>query len=169
MVTEAFAWIADALAHAPKRLAHRDFQSRNLLLHARGGEPARLFMIDLQGAFMAPPEYDVVSLLCDSYVELEPSESESLAAWVRPRLPDAPEPEPFARRYDLITLLRKGKDHARYLQASAGGRDPGYLHAASAAAARCLKRSAERVAPIDPALADLAQLVVALPETPCEP
>ena len=169
VVTEAFAWIADALAGAPKRLAHRDFQSRNLLLHARTGEPVRLFMIDLQGAFLAPPEYDVVSLLCDSYVELEPAECESLAEWVRPRLPDAPAPDLFTRRYDLITLLRKGKDHARYLQAAAGGLDPGYLRAATAAAARCLKRSAERLAPIDPGLADLAQFVVALPEPTCEP
>jgi hypothetical protein len=168
VVTEAFAWIADALASAPRRLAHRGFQSRNLLLHARRDEPARLFMIDLQGAFLAPPEYDVVSLLCDSYVELEPVERESLAEWVRPRLPDAPAPDLFTRRCDLITLLRKGKDHARYLQAAAGGRDPGYLRAASAAASRCLKRSAVRVAPIDPGLADFAQLVMALPEPTCE-
>jgi aminoglycoside/choline kinase family phosphotransferase len=167
VVTEAFAWIADALASAPKRVAHRDFQSRNLLLHARKGESARLFMIDLQGAFLAPPEYDVVSLLCDSYVELEPVERESLAEWVRPRLPDAPAPDLFTRRCDLITLVRKGKDHARYLQAAAGGRDPGYLRAASAAASRCLKHSAERVAPIDPSLADFAQLLMALPEAPC--
>jgi aminoglycoside/choline kinase family phosphotransferase len=169
VVSEAFAWIADALAGAPRRVAHRDFQSRNLLLHARAGEPERLFMIDLQGAFLAPPEYDVVSLLCDSYVELEADESASLAEWVRPRLPDAPEPEEFMRRFDLVTLLRKSKDHARYLQAGAAGRDPGYLRAASAAAARCLKRAAERVASADPRLADLAQLVLSLPEPRCEP
>lgn len=169
VVTEAFAWIADELESAPRRLAHRDFQSRNLLLHARAHEPERLFMIDLQGAFLAPPEYDVVSLLCDSYVELEPGERDSLALWVRPRLPDAPDPELFSRRCDLITLLRKGKDHARYRQARASGRDPGYLLSATAAAARCLKRAAERVAGIDPRLADLAQLVLALPEGPCEP
>lgn len=169
LVTEAFAWIADALASAPQRLAHRDLQSRNLLLHARAGEAERLYMIDLQGAFLAPPEYDVVSLLCDSYVEIEPDERESLAEWVRPRLPDAPEPAAYARRFDLLTLLRKGKDHARYLQARAAGRDPGYLPAAAAAAARCLKQAAKRAARIDPRLADLAQLVHALPEAPCEP
>ncbi|MEN8182242.1 MAG: phosphotransferase [Myxococcota bacterium] len=167
VVTEAFGWIADVLEDAPQRLAHRDFQSRNLLLHARPGTAVRVFMIDLQGAFLAPPEYDAVSLLCDSYVELSPAERHELAGWLRPRLPDAPPDELFSRRFDLLTLTRKGKDHARYLQAAAAGRDPGYLAAATGAATRCLRQAADRVAPIDPRLADLAQLVLALPESAC--
>ena len=54
MVREAFAWIAEELRAAPRRLAHRDLQSRNILI--RDGVP---YWIDLQGAFLAPPEYDL--------------------------------------------------------------------------------------------------------------
>jgi aminoglycoside/choline kinase family phosphotransferase len=168
IVGEAFAWIADALAPAPHRLAHRDLQSRNLLYHARPGEPARLFWIDLQGAFLAPPEYDAVCLLRDSYVELAPDEIEALAAELRPCLPDAPSPEAFARRFDLLTLTRKGKDHARFLYAARTRGETAYL-AQLPATARHLKRAAGAAARRDPELARLAELVLALPEAPCAP
>lgn len=167
-VEEAFAWIADALEPAPRRLAHRDFQSRNLLLHARSGEPARLFWIDLQGAFLAPPEYDAVCLLRDSYVELAPDEIETLCAFLRPQLPDAPDPDTFARRFDLLTLARKGKDHARFLYAARTRGETAYL-ACLPATARHLKRAARAAASRDPALAKLAELVLGLPEPPCAP
>jgi aminoglycoside/choline kinase family phosphotransferase len=168
VVTEAFAWIADALEAAPRRLAHRDLQSRNLLLHARRGEPRRLFWIDLQGAFLAPPEYDAVCLLRDSYVELPGAEIEALCAFLRPRLPDAPDPDTFARRFDLLTLTRKGKDHARFLYAAATRGERAYL-AFLPATARTLKRAARAAASRDPALARLAELVQSLPESPCAP
>lgn len=167
-VTEAFAWIADALESAPRRLAHRDLQSRNLLLHTRSGEPPRLFWIDLQGAFLAPPEYDAVCLLRDSYVELAPAEIEAHCAFLRPRLPDAPDPDTFARRFDLLTLTRKGKDHARFLYAARTRGDRAYL-ACLPATARGLKRAARAAASRDPALARLAELVQSLPESPCAP
>jgi aminoglycoside/choline kinase family phosphotransferase len=175
LVAEAFARIADRVAEAPLLLAHRDFQSRNLLWHARAGEPARPFLIDLQGAFLAPPEYDAVCLLCDSYLETPAEERAALAAWLRPRLPDPPAGEDFEARFDLLTLVRKAKDHARYLQACAAGRDPGYLGAALGAAARCLRETAPRAARLDAGLADLAQLLLALPDPsdpdarPCAP
>jgi aminoglycoside/choline kinase family phosphotransferase len=168
VVTEAFAWIADALEAAPRRLAHRDLQSRNLLLHARSGEPPRLFWIDLQGAFLAPPEYDAVCLLRDSYVELAPAELEALCAFLRPRLPDAPDPDTFARRFDLLTLTRKGKDHARFLYAARTRGERAYL-AFLPATARGLKRAARAAAARDRALARLAELVQSLPESPCVP
>jgi aminoglycoside/choline kinase family phosphotransferase len=166
VVEQAFAWIADTLARAPHRLAHRDLQSRNLLLHARPGEAARLFWIDLQGAFLAPPEYDAVCLLRDSYVELAPDEIERHCAELGPRLPDAPSPDSFARRFDLLTLTRKGKDHARFLYAARTRGETGYL-AHLPATARHLKRAARAAAQRDPELARLAELVLALPEAPC--
>lgn len=168
VVDEAFAWIADALAPAPHRLAHRDLQSRNLLLHARPGEPPRLFWIDLQGAFLAPPEYDAVCLLRDSYVELAAEEIGALGAELRPALPDAPDPLSFARRFDLLTLTRKGKDHARFVYAARTRGETAYL-AHLPATARHLKHAARAAASRDPELARLAELVLALPEAPCAP
>jgi aminoglycoside/choline kinase family phosphotransferase len=44
---------------------HRDFQSRNIMVH-RG----RLRLIDFQGMRFGPPAYDLASLLIDPYVKL---------------------------------------------------------------------------------------------------
>ncbi|MDR3569399.1 MAG: phosphotransferase [Syntrophobacteraceae bacterium] len=44
---------------------HRDFQSRNIMVH-RGG----LKLIDFQGMRFGPPVYDLASLLIDPYVKL---------------------------------------------------------------------------------------------------
>jgi aminoglycoside/choline kinase family phosphotransferase len=45
--------------------AHRDFHSRNLLVH--GGE---IVMVDFQDSLLAPRYYDLVSLAYDSYLDL---------------------------------------------------------------------------------------------------
>ena len=57
--------IADELAGEPRVLCHRDYHSRNLMLHDRG-----LYIIDFQDARMGPDTYDLASLLRDSYVDL---------------------------------------------------------------------------------------------------
>ena len=53
------------LASEPRVFAHRDFHARNLILRDE-----RLFMIDFQDARMGPAQYDLASLLRDSYVTL---------------------------------------------------------------------------------------------------
>lgn len=113
---EGFARIREMALEAPERLAHRDFQSSNLLL-----TPAGLVTIDFQGAFLAPPEYDLVCLLQDSYVELPEGWGASLALEARSALPDPPEPALFLRRFDLLTLARKAKDYAFFCDAAARG------------------------------------------------
>jgi aminoglycoside/choline kinase family phosphotransferase len=164
VVEEAFAEIADLAAAAPQRLAHRDFQSSNILL--RGARPPgqRLCMIDLQGAFLAPPEYDLVCLLHDSYVELGEEEVARQLARIRPALPDAPDPESFARRFDLLTLTRKGKDHALFLYAAKTRGMHDYLRFLPPTV-RSLRSAALRRAGESPRLARLAELVVQLPES----
>ena len=134
----------------------------------REGAPrgARLRMIDLQGAFLAPPEYDLVCVLCDSYVELAETEIAEHCAAVRPALPDAPDAETFARRFDLLTLTRKGKDHARFLYAARERGDERFL-AYAPTTVRQLKRAAARASVRDARLADLAALIHELPESPC--
>jgi aminoglycoside/choline kinase family phosphotransferase len=164
----AFERIADLLEAAPRRLAHRDLQSRNVhVQNAPGGAP-RLAMLDVQGALLAPPEYDAVCLLRDSYVELADDEREAHLEWLRARLPDAPEPGAFRQRFDLLTVTRKGKDHARFLYASHERGDTRWLRYVPAAA-RALRAAAPRVARLDPALADLAAWLDRLPDSPCAP
>ena len=118
-VTEAFAFIASVCAEAEPRFAHRDFQSQNLLLRRTPAGSMQLTMIDLQGAFLAPPEYDIVCLLRDSYLELSWAFVQRQLERIRPALPDPPGANEFALRFDLLTLTRKGKDHARFVAAGA--------------------------------------------------
>jgi len=53
-----FAALTAELADAPLVLSHRDYHGWNILL--RGDDP---FIIDFQDALLAPPEYDLASLL----------------------------------------------------------------------------------------------------------
>jgi aminoglycoside/choline kinase family phosphotransferase len=63
---------------------------------------------------MAPPEYDLVCLLRDSYVELDDAAVDAHLSRARSALPDCPDEELYRLRFDLLTLTRKGKDHALF-------------------------------------------------------
>jgi aminoglycoside/choline kinase family phosphotransferase len=165
-VREAFAAVAVEAARAPQRLAHRDFQSANLHVLPAARPGRRLVMIDLQGALLAPPEYDLVCLLRDSYVELDGAELLHQQERIRPRLPDPPDAEIFARRFDLLTLTRKGKDLARFASAAGERGDRRFLRYVPATV-RALRRAAARAAAGEPAFRRLAELVHELPEAPC--
>jgi hypothetical protein len=165
-VRAAFAAVAAEAAAAPARLAHRDLQSANLHVLFGRAPGERLAMIDLQGALLAPPEYDLVCLLRDSYVELPEPEVADQLERIRPHLPDAPDPEVFARRFDLLTLTRKGKDLARFLYAARARGDERYLRYVPGTL-RVLRAAAERSAGREPAFAPLAELIAEIPETPC--
>ncbi|MCP3983250.1 MAG: phosphotransferase [bacterium] len=163
VVREAFAWIAQVAADAPERLAHRDLQSRNLLLADPSAE-TRITWIDLQGAFLAPPEYDLVCLLRDSYLTTPEPEVDALLRHIAPALPDAPEAGTLRQRFDLLTLTRKGKDHARFHYAAATrGQQAELAHLP--ATTRMLHRAAEACAGLAPELSRLGELIHTLPET----
>ncbi|MGH0028582.1 MAG: aminoglycoside phosphotransferase family protein [Myxococcota bacterium] len=164
-VRDAFAAIGREIAAAPQRLAHRDLQSENVLVRDVRGE-RRLGLIDLQGALCTAPEYDLVCLLRDSYVELPPDEIAAHFETTRDALPDVPDPETSAQRFDLLTLTRKGKDHARFLYAAETRGDRRYLPHLPATV-RHLKRAARDAARRDPGLADLRDVVEGLSEDAC--
>ncbi len=164
VVREAFRRVARLCENAPQRLSHRDLQSANV--HVQGdiaGDGASLRLIDLQGAFLAPPEYDLVCLLRDSYVALEPEEIRQQLARIQPALPDAVEPDESQHRFDLLTLTRKGKDHARFLFAARERGDARFL-AYVAGTLRSLREAAVGCAGRDPAFVDLSDLIHQLPE-----
>lgn len=60
LLTESFMEIARRLESQPPYLNHRDYHSWNLMVH--NGEVA---VIDFQDALLAPPQYDLASLLND--------------------------------------------------------------------------------------------------------
>jgi len=65
-LTDEFIRLADLAAAVPADyLLHRDFQSRNLMLHQE-----RVRIIDFQGARLGPLGYDLAALLNDPYVQL---------------------------------------------------------------------------------------------------
>ena len=71
-----FAILIEALASEPRVLCHRDYHSRNLMLHDE-----QLYIIDFQDARMGPDTYDLVSLLRDSYVDLPEQTVDELIAY----------------------------------------------------------------------------------------
>ena len=101
--------MVNELADEPRVLCHRDYHSRNLMLHDGG-----LFIIDFQDARMGPDTYDLVSLLRDSYVDLDSRQVDELIAYFlalkhgtaacRPA-----EAAEFRRRFDLMALQRNFK------------------------------------------------------------
>jgi NDP-sugar pyrophosphorylase family protein/tRNA A-37 threonylcarbamoyl transferase component Bud32 len=74
------ATVAARLAQAPRVLIHRDLQSSNILL--RGGRP---FFLDFQGMRYGPAVYDLASLLCDPYVNLDDAARRTLLEYYAAR------------------------------------------------------------------------------------
>ena len=104
-----YAAIVEELAAEPRVLCHRDYHSRNLMLHE-----GRLYIIDFQDTRMGPDTYDLVSLLRDSYMDFTEQQVEDLIAFFlalrgsggsRP----ASEAKEFRRRFDLMALQRNLK------------------------------------------------------------
>jgi aminoglycoside/choline kinase family phosphotransferase len=109
-LAEEYAVIVEELATEPRVLCHRDYHSRNLMLHDNS-----LYIIDFQDARLGPDTYDLVSLLRDSYVDFSEHEVDELIAFflVMCRAPghavtpaDAGE---FRRRFDLMAVQRNLK------------------------------------------------------------
>lgn len=65
--------ICKILDSEEKFISHRDYHSRNLMIKL-----GKMRVIDFQDARMGPVQYDLVSLLKDSYVDLNPNISEKL-------------------------------------------------------------------------------------------
>ena len=105
-----FGAIAGELAAESRVLCHRDYHSRNLMLH--GG---MLYIIDFQDARMGPDTYDLVSLLRDSYVDFTEHDVDDLIAFFLAlrRGADggasAADASEFRRRFDLMALQRNMK------------------------------------------------------------
>ena len=96
--------LVERLAAEPRVLCHRDYHSRNLMLHRQ-----QLYLIDYQDARLGPDTYDLASLLRDSYVDL----SDSMVNWLLAyflALTGRPQAEAeFRERFDVMSLQRNLK------------------------------------------------------------
>jgi aminoglycoside/choline kinase family phosphotransferase len=106
-----YASIAEELASEPRVLCHRDYHSRNLMLHEES-----LYIIDFQDARMGPDTYDLASLLRDSYMDFTDEQVEELIAFFLAlrgpysgRVDTVVDGQEFRIRFDLMALQRNLK------------------------------------------------------------
>lgn len=112
--------ITDAIMELPYGFTHRDYQSRNLLIHND-----TLVVIDFQDALRGPFAYDLVALLRDSYVALSaPVVNKLLAQYAATR---GMTNDDVHRAFDLITIQRKLKDAGRFVYIDRVKKNPNYL------------------------------------------
>jgi aminoglycoside/choline kinase family phosphotransferase len=77
-----FSLLADRIAeHAVEGFIHRDFQSRNIMVHK-----GKLRVIDFQGGRIGPVQYDIASLVVDPYVDLSAEARAALAVHAADRM-----------------------------------------------------------------------------------
>lgn len=124
----------DRLAHAiaakvralPYGFAHRDFQSRNLMIQ-RLREGERVVWVDFQDALMGPRVYDLVALLGDSYQSFDDGfVNDRLADYAAVRGLRASLSE-LHREFDWVTVQRKLKDAGRFVFIQHKKGDASYL------------------------------------------
>lgn len=103
---EFFQRICRILAAEPRILTHRDYHSRNLIVQHQ-----RLRIIDFQDARMGPAQYDLASLLRDSYVTVpEAVVDDLLDHYLRSIKNDTDQSkERFRSIFDLMSLQRNIK------------------------------------------------------------
>jgi aminoglycoside/choline kinase family phosphotransferase len=126
---EEFAVIVRELASEPAVLCHRDYHSRNLMLHE-----SQLYIIDFQDARMGPDTYDLVSLLRDSYVDLPEQTVDELIAYflalkgvTGPAFGDTTPAVTFRRRFDVMALQRNLKALGTFGFQTTARRNPVYI------------------------------------------
>ena len=106
-VREALRTVCKTLSKEDRVFTHRDYHSRNIMIHN-----GKLKVIDFQDARMGPCQYDLVSLLKDSYVVLNDSlRSELLEYYIERMKQNGREVirEPFYKIFDWMSLQRNLK------------------------------------------------------------
>jgi len=95
--------LADRAAECPRPvLCHRDFHSRNLMVLGNGS----LAMVDIQDARWGPDTYDLASIVCDAYLEIDDAWVDTLVDRYLGALESRPEPAAFRCRFGLVAGQR---------------------------------------------------------------
>jgi aminoglycoside/choline kinase family phosphotransferase len=114
IITDGFSKICRELEAEKTVFTHRDYHSRNLMV-TESGEIAekRFVMIDFQDARMGPPQYDLASLLRDSYYRLTEVQIDHLTKYYRDQMAKFGKPVTdvghFNRMFDLMSVQRNFK------------------------------------------------------------
>jgi aminoglycoside/choline kinase family phosphotransferase len=124
-ISEEWVPLVHELASEPRVLCHRDYHSRNLMLHE-----GQLFIIDFQDARMGPDTYDLASLLRDSYVDISEDAVEDFIAYflaLKGQAPAGRDAAEFRRRFDLMALQRNLKALGTFGYQTATRLNPVYI------------------------------------------
>jgi len=112
-----FLKICETLTAEPQVLTHRDFHSRNLMVHRN-----RIWLLDFQDALMGPRVYDLASLLKDSYSVLGESLVDNLIDYYLDHSPTAKDGgtkergrAAFRRGFDFMSIQRNLKAAGRFV------------------------------------------------------
>lgn len=117
------AWsnLVDTIDSMPEGFVHRDYQSKNLMRTPTG----ELAVIDFQDALRGPRVYDLVALLCDSYVALPESLQDAMIdRYAALRRID---PESIRREFWHVAIHRKLKDAGRFVYIDRVRGNPDFL------------------------------------------
>jgi aminoglycoside/choline kinase family phosphotransferase len=114
--------VVEQLASEPRVLCHRDYHSRNLMLHQE-----QLFIIDFQDARMGPDTYDLVSLVRDSYVDLTDQTVDDLIAYFLALKGLAGHERDFRERFAVMALQRNLKALGTFGYMTIARRNPVYI------------------------------------------
>ena len=120
-VAAGFSTLVHEIEAMPYGFVHRDYQSKNLMV----GPGGALTLIDFQDSMLGPRVYDLVALLCDSYVSLDLDLQESMIeryAALRRIQPSA-----LRREFWLVALHRKLKDAGRFIYIDRVRENPDFL------------------------------------------
>jgi aminoglycoside/choline kinase family phosphotransferase len=149
---QAFDALARALASAPQGFVHRDYQSRNLMCSSS----EELTVIDFQDALTGPRVYDLVALLCDSYVAIDPALQDAMIArYAARRGFSVDQTRALTAEFFLQAIQRKLKDAGRFVFIDRERKNPAFLQHYPQSL-RYVGRALERV----PEQAELRQLLM---------
>lgn len=144
-----FATIVEHVLRIPQGFCHRDFQSRNLMhTPQRAGGPWTI--IDFQDALLGPRPYDLVALLCDSYLDIYPSLQASLLQTYTHHMGfGQQEASAFEKDFWWVALQRKLKDAGRFIYIERVRKNPAFLPY-YVPSLRYVLRALDRVTPLEP-------------------
>ena len=152
-----FADIADRLDHQSPCLNHRDYHSWNLMIHDN-----RVAVIDFQDALLAPPQYDLASLLNDRITDsmIHPRLEEQLVDYYIEKRSEAAttviDRDEFTEIYLLSAVQRDLKVVGRFYYLDLVKGKPGYKKFIPPTLRR-LKRNLGRLPQLEKLVSLLAQ------------
>ena len=125
-LTLEFKSLCDTIIKLPYCFTHRDFHSRNILVK----NDNHIMIIDFQDARLGPYQYDVTSLLRDSYVQLPADIQKILLQFYFKEVKKRDskfEEASFLKHYDEVTLQRSLKAAGTFTKVYHMGKSDFYL------------------------------------------